>query len=114
MAAPKGNKYAAKAKVWELAIRRALARLGNGTTEKGLAILADKLVAAAREGDSWAMMEIGNRLDGKPHQSVALSGSLNLNNAAQLSDDELAHIATGGSLGTADEATGEDDASAVH
>ena len=32
--------------------------------------LADKLVDFALDGQGWAMQEIGNRLDGRPHQSV--------------------------------------------
>lgn len=70
MAAPVGNKFAAKAKIWEQAIKRALARKSNDSIDKGLDSLADKLVAAAENGDQWALREIGDRLDGKPAQAI--------------------------------------------
>lgn len=74
MAAPLGNKNAAKAKVWEQAIKRALARSSGKDIDSGLDGLADKLVSAAANGEQWAIKEIGDRLDGKPAQAVALSG----------------------------------------
>jgi hypothetical protein len=70
MAAPVGNKFAAKAKIWEQAIKRALARKSNDSIDKGLDLLADKLLAAAENGDQWALREIGDRLDGKPAQAI--------------------------------------------
>ena len=37
--------------------------------------MADKVVkAAADDGDQWAIMEIANRCDGRPAQSVSVSG----------------------------------------
>ena len=74
MAAPVGNQFAKKAKIWEQAIKRALARRANGTIDLGLDKLADKLVDAAESGDQWALKEIGDRLDGKPAQSVQVDG----------------------------------------
>lgn len=71
MAAPEGNQNARKAKIWEQAIKRALARLSNESVDKGLDKLADQLVKAAESGDSWALLEVGNRLDGKPTQVIA-------------------------------------------
>ena len=73
MAAPLGNKNAVKAKLWENAIKRALARRANGTIDDGLDELADKLVSQAAGGEQWAILEVGNRLDGKPAQAVALT-----------------------------------------
>lgn len=74
MAAQPGNKSAAKAKIWEQAIKRALARLSGENIDRGLDQLADKIVASALTGDQWAMLEIGNRMDGKPAQDVTLAG----------------------------------------
>jgi hypothetical protein len=68
--APAGNKYAAKAKIWEQAIKRALARKSNDSVDKGLDTLADKLVEAAQNGDQWALREVGDRMDGKPAQAI--------------------------------------------
>lgn len=69
--APLGNQNARKAKRWESAITRALAKVANGEgVEAGLDSLADQLVTAAKKGEQWALLEIGNRLDGKPAQVV--------------------------------------------
>lgn len=72
MAAPVGNQFAKKAKIWEQAIKRALARMSNQNVDTGLDKLADKLVAIAAQGDSWALKEIGDRIDGKAVQQVEL------------------------------------------
>lgn len=68
-----GNQNARKAKLFEGALKRALARAA-GTVDEGLAKVADALVRAGVAGEQWAVKEIGDRLDGKPAQSVALSG----------------------------------------
>lgn len=71
MAAPIGNQNARKAKRWESAITRALAKVAAGQgVEAGLDRLAEQLVAQANAGEQWALLEIGNRLDGKPAQVV--------------------------------------------
>ena len=71
MAAPVGNRNAAKAKVWSAAIQRALDRRAS---ERGKAIddLADKLLDLCAEGDLQALKELGDRLEGKP--AVAIVG----------------------------------------
>lgn len=69
MAAPKGNKHAAKAKIWTEAIERALNTVG-GDKRKLLDAVAQSLVNKALEGDVSALKEIGDRLEGKAHQSV--------------------------------------------
>lgn len=74
MAAPHGNTNASKAKVWEQAIKRALARMSGENIDKGLDQLADKLVAQAVLGDQWALIEVGNRMDGKPAQALTVGG----------------------------------------
>jgi hypothetical protein len=69
-----GNRNAAKAKTWEHAIRKALARASQ---EQPLALgrIADKLVARALQGDDFAVREIGDRLDGKPKASTEHTGA---------------------------------------
>lgn len=73
MAAAIGNQYAAKAKKWHAAIQRALEKRGVGGVE-ALDALAEKLLAKAEEGDMAALKELGDRLDGKPAQSVVVAG----------------------------------------
>lgn len=66
MAAPKGNRNAAKAKDWESALRKALAQRDPDALRK----VADRLLDKALNGDMAAIKEIGDRLDGKPQQCV--------------------------------------------
>lgn len=76
MAAPQGNQNAAKAKVWSAAIERALERR-KPADERIAAIdeLADKLLDKCASGELAALQELGNRLEGKPGQSVAVTGA---------------------------------------
>lgn len=73
--APKGNQNGRKAKIWEQALKRALARYAGSTVDAGLDKLADRMVKAAMEGDDAASVmiaeKIGDRMDGKPVQAVA-------------------------------------------
>jgi hypothetical protein len=74
MAAPVGNQFAKKAKIWEQAIKRAISRRANGDIDHGLDELADKLVSLVATGDLPALKELGDRLDGRPAQALAVSG----------------------------------------
>jgi chloramphenicol 3-O-phosphotransferase len=75
MAAHQGNQNAKKAKRFESAITRALAKIAEGAgVEAGIDKLAEKLVASAQAGEQWALQEVANRLDGKPAQSVTVGG----------------------------------------
>jgi hypothetical protein len=73
-----GNQNARKAKIWEQALKRALARYSGSTVDAGLDRLADRMVKAAVESEDHAAAvmiaeRIGDRLDGKPHQSSDVS-----------------------------------------
>ena len=79
--APKGNKNAAKKRLpWQQALKRSLTRYAAKHGEKspnyrrGLDKVADQVVQDAVEGNKDAWMEIANRLEGKPAQSVTLRG----------------------------------------
>ncbi len=78
MAAPIAPKGAKSDKIWRDAIMRAVRRqMGDpvatdGPKEQRLERLADALVAKGLDGDVPAIREIGDRLDGKPAQSVAV------------------------------------------
>ena len=65
MAAPKGNSNASKAKIWSDAVRKAV------LSGKKLDMLAKKLIEKAEEGDLQALKEVGDRLEGKPMQSIS-------------------------------------------
>ena len=72
--APLGNHNRANGLEWKLAIKRALARKGNGDSDKVLLEIATLLVECALDRTDphfmFAIREIGNRLDGKPRVSV--------------------------------------------
>jgi hypothetical protein len=73
MAAPLGNNNAGKAKRWQKALERALAR-SYGDVDSGLTEIAAIVVESASKGDREAWTEIGNRIDGKPAQAVEHTG----------------------------------------
>jgi hypothetical protein len=70
MAAPTGNQNAAKAKVWHAAIMRALEKRSKLEQKEALDDLAEALLRKAADGDMGALKELGDRLDGKPAQTV--------------------------------------------
>lgn len=65
--ARKGNQNAKRGSEWRDAVTRAIWR------GKSLDKLADTLVTKALEGDMVALREIGDRLDGKPKQTVDMT-----------------------------------------
>lgn len=91
--APLGNKNAAKPRLFDDALRRALKQrdltAGDGET---LRMIADKLIDLALAGDISAFKEARDTVDGRPIQAVDVTADVT-NRAAQLSDDALAEIA---------------------
>lgn len=65
-----GNQSAKKAKVYEQALKRALARFSGESVDAGLDRVADRAVAAACAGEQWAIIHVSDRLDGKAAQSL--------------------------------------------
>ena len=78
----KGNQLAANSKRWQKAIENALAKRNASRRDKldALDALAEKFLSKCDEADMAALKELGDRLDGKPSQTVDanLSGSVNL------------------------------------
>jgi len=74
LAAAIGNQYAAKSKRWTAAIDRAIAKRSKVEGVEALDTLAEKLLEQVDAGDVSAIKELGDRLEGKPAQSVTLSG----------------------------------------
>lgn len=73
MAGVKGRSGPKQEKPW----RDALMVAAIGKTPEGkvkLRVIAERCVAAAMAGDMSAIIEIGNRLDGKPRQELEHSG----------------------------------------
>ena len=69
--APKGNNNAGKAKVWSDAIRKVVVQ------RDALDQLALALVEKALSGDLQALKELGDRLEGKPVQSIEQDTNIN-------------------------------------
>jgi hypothetical protein len=68
MAAPTGNSNAKKGKAWFDALRKECVQ------REALDKIAKLVVDKALEGDQWAITEIACRMDGKPAQSVEVTG----------------------------------------
>ncbi len=82
MAFEKGNQHGAKAKMFDAALRRAIAQ-DDG---KRLRQAAEQLLTLAAEGEQWAIGMLADRLDGKPGQSV----TVNAKDVTEMSLGELA------------------------
>lgn len=76
MTAARGNKYATEGKRWTAAIKRALARKAEDAFDGGLDLVADRVVAAAIEGQQWAVTEIGNRIEGKSTEHIIAESTI--------------------------------------
>lgn len=89
-------------KPWRDALKEALERYESGDIKAGRALyhMAINTVERALSGDLGALSEIANRIDGKAHQSIELTGDITHRDARELSDAELADIASSGSAGT--------------
>jgi hypothetical protein len=71
--APVGNTNATKGKPLTDALRRLMARAGEGDVS-ALNKVAQVTLNAALSGEQWAIREIWDRLEGKPVQGVELGG----------------------------------------
>jgi len=80
-----GNKNTFKGNEWSKSLKRAMARLSAAEGDeqvswrRGLDKAADKVVAAACEGQKDAWQEIANRIEGKPRQGVDLDANVDVN-----------------------------------
>jgi len=70
MAAPKGNQNAKKGKLIEDLLRKVCVQEDNKRISQALSAILDK----AAEGDLRCLEFVRDTFDGKPAQSVALSG----------------------------------------
>lgn len=69
-----GNHNAAKDKPWRDALNRAMIRFQDGK-ENALNLIADQTVKLAVSGESWAIKEIAERMDGKAAQALHIGGA---------------------------------------
>jgi hypothetical protein len=68
MAFEKGNQLGAKGRLFDGALKRAIAQ-DDGVR---LRQAAEKLLTLASEGEAWALKELADRLDGKAQQNVSI------------------------------------------
>jgi hypothetical protein len=68
-----GNTNGAKGAKYQSALKRALARAGK-TVDGGLNKVTDQLVAAAINGEQWAVKEVADRMDGRAAQALNIGG----------------------------------------
>jgi len=89
--APAGNKNAQKGKRWLEALDKALKQYTDPEQKiaagQALDRIAKLVVKEALDGAYWAIEEIGNRLDGKPSQSIDFTGEIT--HVRELSDAQL-------------------------
>lgn len=76
--APVGNKNGEKDPVWRAAINRAIESRHKEGRAAALSKLANALLDAAEQGDIQALRELGDRLDGKPKQSMDLNAKVSV------------------------------------
>jgi len=89
------------------ALERAIAQDDKDRIRKGI----EKVLDFYAEGEQWAVEFVAERLDGKPTQQLDMRVERPIR---ELSDDELADIATSGSAGTADAPSGEKETPQLH
>lgn len=108
MAFEPGNKHAAKSRMFDAALKRAIAQDDGERLRKA----AEKLLDLAAEGQAWAITQLADRLDGKAPQSVSVEHTTNVRNLslAELAAEMASAIAGGG----ADEASGAVGDSPIH
>ncbi len=119
MGAPLGNKNAVRAKRWQQAIERALAKRSKAKGIEELDRLAEKFLDAIEEmtestekrGPSiHGFIELADRIDGKSDQHISVSD----NRPDELSEEELADIARRGRDGVAEAPAGTPKPSELH
>jgi hypothetical protein len=107
MAFTKGNQLGAKSRLFDGALKRAIAQ-DDG---QRLRLAAEKLLDLASTGEAWAIKELADRLDGKAQQNV----SVERKNVSDLSLSELAaELATAIAGGSSEPADGAEQPSQVH
>jgi hypothetical protein len=103
MAARVGNNSAnTNHRLWANTLRRIVTQ-----TPERLRKVAEVVVSCAEKGEPWAVTELANRLDGKPMQQVTMEASFTGKLAEELTNEQLAIIAAGGTLANGDESSME-------
>jgi hypothetical protein len=70
------------------ALRAALNQTNPKLKRKNLLLIAEKLVECAIDGESWAVLQVADRMDGKPHSESTLNVNDN-RSLSELADAEI-------------------------
>jgi hypothetical protein len=105
MAFEPGHKHSAKNKLFDGALRRAIAQADGDKLRQA----ADALLDAAADGKPWAIALLADRLDGKADQTVHVNKSVEKLSLVELAA-EVAEIRAGNPA----QAQGADGPSPVH
>jgi hypothetical protein len=100
-----GHKHSAKSKLFDGALRRAIAQADGDKLREA----ADALLNAAADGKPWAIALLADRLDGKADQTVHVSKNVESMSLAELAA-EVADLRAGDKA----QAGGADGPGAVH
>lgn len=104
--APTGNDNATRGKEWRQSLTRAMAIRSNGLGWRAtLDNIALNLIDAALNKQEWAIIEVGNRIDGKPTQAVEHAGVPITELTREQLIARLANIHTDATAATDDAAT---------
>lgn len=105
MAFKPGNNHGAKSRLFDGALRRAIAQDDGERLRRA----AEKLLDEAAEGKPWAIAQLADRLDGKADQTVNVNRNVESMSLVELAS-EIAQLRSGDSP----EAGGADESGAVH
>jgi predicted polyphosphate/ATP-dependent NAD kinase len=72
------------------------------------------MLQKAADGDVAAFREVADRIDGKAVQQTMLTAEVTTNTVEQMTDEQLAIIAAGGGVGTAEASEGAQQPDGVH
>lgn len=90
-------------------IERELLQAANDGDVTKARQIAEKVVQMAVDGNTWAIQFVTERTEGKPDQHVSIT-----RNVKEISDGELADIATGSGEGASESPVCTEVASSVH
>ena len=85
-------------------LRIAAVESDTTTGKQNLRIVADKLMESAKAGESWAIQQLADRLDGKPQQTSNVS--LSPRSVTEMTREELLAIAAQGRVETDEDEPG--------
>lgn len=107
-----GNNNGGKNKLWSLAIQKAIRKRSKSEQLEELENIAEVLLNKCMEGDMVALKELGDRIEGKPMQSVEMSVH---RSQSDMDDSELTRvIAEDSSSRTTRKTSSEKEPNSVH